>query len=296
MADLVPSLIESTRRHLMGQHQPQMNRLATAVSSDTQDTITFEFAVEGVSPGSIIAINDELMYVWSRDKGSLQAIVQRGVLGTTAAASHALGSLIEVNPRFPTFIIRDELKREIRSWHPRLYAVVTKELTVEVHKRAVDLDSVPADFFHILEILRQPRATRDSWYRVRGRAEHNLNTADFPSGSALFLDDPVEISTRIRVTYARPFDLSSFDDSTDLVTDVLLAPEHFDIASYGAAWRLVSTREIKRTDTDAQGEPRDAQEVPPGHILQTARQLKALRDERIAEENRLLVHRWGVRK
>ena len=273
-----------------------MNRLATAVSSDDQDTITFEFAVEGVSPGSIIAINDELMYVWSRSKGSLQAVVQRGVLGTEPALSHAVGSLIEVNPRFPQASIRDELLREIRSWHPRLYAVVTKELTVEVHKRAVDLDTVPTDFFHVLEILREPRAMRDSWYRVRGRAEHNLNTVDFPSGSALFLDDPVEKGTRLRFTYARPFDLTEFGDDTDLEADVGLSAAHFDIAVYGATWRLVSTREVKRTDTDAQGEPRDAQEVPPGHILQTARQLKALRDERIAEENRLLVHNWGVRK
>lgn len=294
MADPVSSLVESTRRHLLGQHRPQMNRLDSAISTVGQSTVTFEFDAEGITKGSIISIDDELMYVWSRDKGTLQAVVQRGVLGTTAA-THAVGALVEVNPRFPTSVIRDELQREIRSWHPRLFAVVTKELTVEIAKRAVDLDSVPGDFFHVLDILRQPRALSDSWVRVRGRAAHNLNTADFPSGSALFLDDPVEASTRIRVTYARPFDLSAFDDNTDLVADVLLEPAYFDIATYGAAWRLVSTREIKRTDSDAQGEPRDAQEVPPGHILQTARQLKALRDERIAEEHRLLVHRWGVR-
>lgn len=293
MASSVSSLIESTRRHLMGQHRPQMNRLKVA-ANDSQTTISFEFAIEGVVGGALIGVDDELMYVWSRDKGTLQAVVQRGVLGTEKS-THDVGALIEVNPRFPTAVIRDELQREIRSWHPRLFAVVTKELTVGTGNRAVNLDSVPGNFFHVLEILRQPRDTRDSWYRVRGRAEHNLNTTDFPSGSALFLDEPVEASTRIRFTYARPFDLESFDDDVDLEEDVLLSPAYYDIATYGAAWRLVSTREIKRTDGDAQGEPRDAQEVPPGHILQTARQLKTLRDERIAEENRLLKHLWGVR-
>ena len=294
MATVRDSLLEPTRRILAGMHRAQLNRLDAAIT-DTQDTVTLDFDTKGIVPSTVLAVDDELMYVWSLS-GTNQVVVQRGHNGSVAV-EHLAGALVEINPRFSQLDVRNEIRNEIRAWHPHLYAVVTKELTVASQKRAADLNaSVSKDFFHVLRTVREPRTGRDSWFPVHARAEHDMNTTDFPSGTAVFLDDPVEKAARIRVTYATRFNTDTLDDETDLEEDILLAPSQFDIVPFGVAWRVVSTREVRRTDTEAQGEPRDAQEVPPGHIIQTARQLKNMRDERIRDESIALRHRWGVRK
>jgi hypothetical protein len=132
-------------------------------------------------------------------------------------------------------------------------------------------------------VLRSPRANANTWIPVGWRAERNMDVADYPSGSALFLDTEGEIALDLRVTFMRPYEVSAFDDTVDL--DVIgLAPTQVDIAVLGALWRLVITREIKRNFIEAQGDPRSAQEVPPGAIANSGRVTKALRDERLREE------------
>jgi len=68
-----------------------------------------------------------------------------------------------------------------------------------------------------------------------------------------------------------------------------------DCLRYGAAWRMMSHREVKRTFTEGQGEPRNAEETPPGHITQIAEQMRRMRNERMAEEARRLAAEYPWR-
>jgi hypothetical protein len=285
----VGAMIEDTRGHLYGFQKAQLNRLLDPMDT-VIGTVGLEFTVDLVARNSVVCVDDELMYVWSTSGSSLT--VQRGYLGTTAAP-HAVGSLVEINPRFATPQIRNELRKEIASWQPRIFKVIEEEISVGTNTRTLDLENAPADFLHVLRVRRASAGGELTPRRVDFRVERLYG--DYASGAALILTETVALATTLSVLYAVPFDLSDFSDDVNLVADVGVPDSALDIPSVGAAWRLLSTREIPRTNIDTAPEPRVAADVPAGHIIQAARQLKALRDERIGDEGRLLLHRYGVR-
>lgn len=282
MASTVADVIASSQRHLLGMHRGLMDRLGGGGINSVVTDVTVEFGGSGISEGSYLGIDDELMYVWVWDTAQKKATVQRGMFGTTPAA-HAVGALIEVDPRFFRAAIRDEIGKEINSWYPRLFRATTVSLPVLSSSRAVDTSSL--DILHILDVTRDA-PVGGTTKGVRYRWDRGIES--------LILEDYTE-GTNLSVTYATTFDTSSLADGVDLVATAGLTDDMIDIIPTGVAWRLLVTREIGRTETDSQAEPRDAQEVPPGHIIQTGRELKRMRDERIAESARLLQHRWGVR-
>jgi hypothetical protein len=189
--------------------------------------------------------------------------------------------MVEVNPRFPKFLIRRALKDEVRSWGRKLYA--TQSATLTPTSRAVNLNGVD-EFFHVLAVEASPRSGSDMWYPVKFRTVSQMDTVDFASGRAILLEHELDTGQRLRVTIARPFELDAFADSTDLQVNVGLAASMLDIPPLGAAWRLMAGREVMRTAVEGQGQPRNAAEVPPGHNIQTAQALKELRDARLNEE------------
>jgi hypothetical protein len=290
----VSSVIEDTRRHLTGSHRVELNRLQTTLDSD-DTSVVLEFAVDGVTRGSFIAIEDETMFVWNVDPSTKTAIVQRAQQGTTAAA-HTSGAVIEVNPRFSIPAIRSAIKSEIRSWGPRLYQVFSDTVTAAADTRGYDLTDF-GNFYNILEVHCEDRDDSLAWTRVKDwRLIRNAPTADFASGNAIIL--PASYSTpqpTINVTVAAPFDVdTAFANATDLVDAVGIAPEMADIAAIGAAWRLLSTQESGRTSLQDQSEPADYANVPPDFIGRAAQRLKIIRDARIDDESSKLRARYPM--
>ena len=277
--DTVGDLVQDVRRQLFGMQRPEYNVLAAPID-DHQVTFSLGIDPVNVSVGSLLALDDELVYVFKVTGTTVT--VHRAMLGSDAAA-HAGDILVEVNPQFSDIIIRDALRAEIVGWAPRVAAIATYPLSVISGARDVDLEGVPADFVEILEVLRSPRAAQNSWIPIGFRVERNMDLLDFPSGSALFLDNEGEKQIDLRVTVLEPFDVSAFGDPVELA-DVGMAPSQHDIAVLGALWRLVISREVKRNFIEAQGDPRSAQEVPAGAIANSGRVLKVLRDERLREE------------
>lgn len=288
----VAALIEETRGHLMGAHTVQLNRLSGAMDA-SQSSVAMEFDTSFIARGSTLCIDDEIMYVWALNASTRTATVQRGYLGTTAT-THADDALVESNPRFPTPMIRAELKKEIASWNQRIWTTTEVAIAVATSTRTVNLTNAPADFLHVLRV-RTPTTDTDLAPRnLDFRVERGYG--DYASGTALILSSVLTEATTVSVLYATPFDLDPFTDAVDLVTDIGVPQSALDIPPLGAAWRLLSTREVSRTNIESAPEPRVAQDVPPGHIIQTARQLKAIRDERIGDEGRLLLHKYGIRR
>jgi len=283
----VADLVQDTRRRMSGMHRSEFNQLQSNIT-DTQTQFNVIYAIGGIGAGSYIAIGDELIYVLGAVGSTKQLTVLRGQLGTSQT-THNANDQIEVNPRFPPFEIRATLTREIDSWPSSLYRTASATLTMGADDRTVDMTGL-TPFRRVLEVLHQPRTGADYWITMPSwRVQRNMDTTDYASGAALFLPNFVGVSSgrSLRVTVAQAFDTSDMSDAVD-TDDIGLTAEMLDIPTYGAAWRMLSTREIKRTFTEAQGEPRFAEEVPPGHMSQTALSLKTIRDQRIAEEARRL--------
>jgi hypothetical protein len=287
MAETIATLIGRTRRHLMAMHRPEFNQVGSAIAAiDT--SLTFARQMKGLAPGSRVAIDDEIIYVYETNTNVLSADCERGDLGSVAAA-HTVGTRVEVNPRFPQLAIRDALREEIQSWPVGLYRTGAIDVTISALSGKADITALPTDWTMILNVLKKPSTTGvqfdDRTYKIKFRVERDLATADFASGTGLFLDTTQAIgSNAYRVIYARPFDVTNMTDTANTGTDLGLEDTLLDIASLGAAWRLISTREIYRTFAESQGETRRAEEVPPMYATQAAAGLQKIRDKRIAEE------------
>ena len=84
--------------------------------------------------------------------------------------------------------------------------------------------------------------------------------------------------------------------TTNLITDCGLEQFMTDIPPYGAAWRLVSGKEVLRNALEAQGEARQASDIPAGAVLRSASVLEQFRDKRLDEAGDILLSRHGWRR
>lgn len=294
----VADLIQETRRHLVGDSRFEFNKLNGSLDGST-DQVVCEFDLAGIVPGSYICIEDELMYVWSVDTGTKTATVERGVLGSTAT-THADNLLVEVNPRFDRFTIKEKLKQEILSWPSEVYAVDTVDINAAEEYWAQGIDLGVSSITHILQVRHKPDTIQDTnlsnysqnWPTVKFWDLVFNPPSDMAANHGLVINERVPTGT-IHVVYAKPFDVSTFDDATDVEVAVGLATSQIDIASIGAAWRLMTTREIARTDMRARRLSRDEDGVPPNFISNVTERLKQVRDKRIGEEMQRLRHKYG---
>jgi hypothetical protein len=285
----VADLIESTRRHLFTSYRAEFNFLTDTITA-AATTLALDISpLTGVGRGTVLGIGDELLFV--KSVSTQTCTVARGWQGTTAAA-HTSGATVEINPRFPNAIIRDAIRDEIRSWGNQLYRVDSYPITATTDT-AYDLPIDP--FIQVLDVRRSSTAD-ERWKRVTlYEVDRHANTTSFPSGCALQIQQDIPTGSTIQVTYSAPFDLTYIEDGIEAVEDIGLAESMLDIPPYGAAWRLLSTREVPRTFADAQPEARRSEEVPPGHNDRTAAGLKRIRDQRLAEETSRLIAKTAVR-
>lgn len=294
----VSQLIERTRRHLLGLHSVPLNKLNLAVGA-TDETLTFSFPLSTIDEQAYLALEDEIVYVWSVDRSNDTAVVSRGKYGTTAVA-HTINAEVETPNRFIRPAIRDALQEEIRAWPDDLFQPKSLELSVGQNTGMVDLGLTDSSFNFVLDVLREPLSGSlygaDKWVPVEFFVHRLMNVSDFASGTALGLRLSARESTRLRVVYGAPFTLGTFADSSDVVTGLGLSRTVLDIAPLGASARLLIGREIQRTDTEAMVEPRLAEQVPGTLITQTATALRRLADRRIGDEIRRLRTRYPVRR
>jgi hypothetical protein len=119
---------------------------------------------------------------------------------------------------------------------------------------------------------------------------------DFPSGYGLRIYDAPLPGRSIRVQYKAPFTALGTTLSADVSTTTGLHAEALDIPPLGAVVRLVAPREVRRSFSDTQPEPRQAADSPPGTSRNAAGGLLALRNQRITEERVRLQARYPTLK
>lgn len=278
-------LLAATERHLLGGTREQRNKLsASALVGDT--TLSFTYDLAGIKAGSRLSIGTETVYVWDVSDSAKTATVERGWEGSTATA-HSSGAVVTVNPRFTRAeifqAINDDLA-DLSSPVNGLFRVRTVDITYNSSKAGYDFSNT--GLIDVIEIRWKQSGSSAYWPTIRRgdyQISRNMATTEFASGTALFITDQAQNGLPLRVRYKATFSsLAALTDDVEAVTG-LHAAAH-DLPPIGAALRLMAGREVKRNFTEAQGDTRRAEEVPPGAVEASWRGLARLRQSRIADE------------
>ena len=278
----IGNLIDELAAYLSAGTLGQLNELDGAVTDDAT-TIKFKHRTNMPAPGSWLGVGLEVMYVWDTQPGASTATVRRG-MGGSNALEHSSGTIVELHPRFSRFQLMRTLQQEIAGWPPSLYALHAVTLNVSSSTNVFDFADIE-DSSRILEAAFWPTsgAPRDLPFTriMRHQDEGNLE-----SGVGIVLSQSVGPGT-VRVVFSTGFDLGDWTEVTT-ASSIGLTESMLDIPVIGGAARLMLAREAPRSDTYAQGQARLAEEVPPGSILQNARELERMTDKRLAREARRL--------
>jgi hypothetical protein len=285
------ALINRVSRQLLSGTIEERNKLATTVTSaDTSIVMSYDLA--GLRAGSVFEIDSELMYIWVAESGSKTLTVERGYLGTTAAA-HTAGALAILNPRFPQQQLLDSFNQELddlSSPSNGLFRVVTASVDYNGADRQVNLTSATT----IIDLIDVRLRYLASDYPVlRGvRLSRDLPTSDFASGFALTFDE-VSMAGTLRVRYKAPFVRAS-TTSSDIQSVCLMPINMEDIVEMGVMARMLSVREVKRNFIESQGDTRRSDEVPAGSISNSVTNILRIRRDRIIAEASKLARQYPL--
>ncbi len=279
--------IDDTRDMLLSGYVEELLLLASNISSTTGTAIEITGAGDsGIVPGVIIEINMEAMYVTAVAGSTVNVI--RGYGGSTAT-THTASDICRVSPKFPTYRIFDALNNDLRdltSPDNGIFEMKSlQSITYNAAKQGYDLTGLTSEEVQSIYSItyadpvsveaREPNIRK--WDLKRDRA-----TGSFASGMALVLYQDAFPGKKLNVSYKSPLTLLTSTLSTKASTG--LVNTAYDLPPLGAAVALLVSTPVRREFIDAQGSSRRAEEVPPGAISASIRDLFARRDNRIAAE------------
>ena len=285
------ALLDRVARQLLSGTIEERNKLATAVDSSTT-SVVLSYELGALRAGAVFEIDSELCYVWEATTGNKTLVVERGYAGTTAA-SHSVGAIVTINPRFPKQQMLDALNQDIddlSSPANGLFRVVTQDVSYNGSDRQVNLTSA-SSVIDLIDV--RLRYLADDFPVIRRvRLARDLPTADFASGFALTFDESVMAGT-LRVRYKAPY--TRVAALTDNIQSVAYVPVNMeDILELGVMSRMLSMREVKRNFIESQGDTRRADEVPPGAMRDSFSNILRLRRDRIVAEAARLARQYPL--
>lgn len=244
--------------------------------------LTFQVTETGIVSRGIAEIEDELVWVSSVNASNVTlSSWGRGFRGTTAAA-HAAGAIVNYKPTWPRSSVARAVNDAINGVYPALYAVANTEFTPTVTKWQYEL---PANTERVLAVEQRVTAI-DQWVRLRSwDVVHKANTTDFATGVSLRLSLAAPTGT-VRVWYAtRPLGLTN---PSDAFTASGLPASCRDVITLGAAARMIPWLDIGRLPVQAVEADALAQPRPLGTAIQGAREIRALYQARLLEEQKAM--------
>jgi hypothetical protein len=285
------ALLDRVNRQLLSGTIEERNKLATTVSSsDASFVMTYDLG--GLRAGTVFEIDSELVYVWEATSGSKSVTVERGYMGTTAAA-HTAGAIVTLNPRFPKAQMLEALNQDIDDMSSPLnglFRVVSTDVDYNGADRQINLTGATS-IIDLLDVRLRYLATDYPVIR-KVRLQRDLPTSDFASGFALVFDESVMAGT-LRVRYKAPFvRVSTISDSLQSVANIPVTME--DILEMGVMSRMLSMREVKRNFIESQGDTRRSDEVPPGAMRDSFSNILRLRRDRIIAEAAKLARQYPL--
>lgn len=293
MSNTVQDWIDATRFRLQSDRQDQLNKLSAAYTAGS-GTLSFSFPTTGIRAGAVISVGTNTFYVWEVNNSLNTATVEGGWDNTTDI-NIASGAIVRVQPRFTDAQILRALNDDINdlcSPHIGLFQTGTAELNYDANLVGYDLGSAPG-LVSIIELRIEGIGYMKDWPRVPNHKYRILKGAPFgdggfESGNALFLYNGVGATngSPVHITYRKAFTPVSTAHSAKSATG--MPSTAWDLPPMGAAISLMAGREIKRSFTESQGDPRRAAEVSNGASAGAVNSLRQLRSDRIAAEKQRL--------
>tara|TARA_R100001079_G_scaffold110114_1_gene84597 strand:+ start:272 stop:1282 length:1011 start_codon:yes stop_codon:yes gene_type:complete len=127
-----------------------LSSAATTLSFDA-DLLTQE-EEDVMDAGTILEIDQELLYCTGLDTTNNVVTVVRGVRGTTAD-SHDVGAIVKIAPSFTRLAVFEAVKDQINNLFPTLFAVETKELSSSTGYTLIGSHDAPGDGNYLVSIL-----------------------------------------------------------------------------------------------------------------------------------------------
>ena len=287
------TLVNMTRRRLLSDLREEYDNLvsnvpANATSLNLQNGSGL--ALGSIRAGSLLEVDYELYFVTSTPVSIGAISVIPGYYGSPSTA-HAAGAVVTVNPRVPRNDLIDAINEDIDDLSAPangLYRMLECTLVYNPVRIGYDLPGVKASqVLEIFEVRNQDYGPAQAWPLLAPRKyklERNADPVQFPSGISLKFYGAGYPGRPIRVQYKAAFNSNLANPSDDVTLLTGLHPEAHDIPTLGAAIRLVEYRDIKRSFSEAQSEPRRAQEVPVGASMTSLKGLLDRRTKRIEAE------------
>jgi len=283
--------IDQTRDMLLSGYVEDLDIVTTVSVGPTDPTMVVQGVSSSIVKGVVIEVNAELMYVTSITSTTVSMI--RGYAGSTAA-THVANDIVRVSPKFPTHRIISSLNDDLSDISSPAHGMFQMLTTTFIYNGGVagyDLDTGANVVDSVYEVTHaavgilanEPEII--SW-----RLKRNRDTDSFASGNALILYDGAVPGRTVRVLYKSS--LTPITNAATPLADVGLATTAYDLPPLGAAMALMTTRPIRREFLDAQGTSRMAEEVPPGAISASFRDLIGRRQARLEAETARLVAQY----
>jgi len=235
------------------------SRLDGAMSDTTGTSVVYEtglFSSEEenlLGNGALIEIDQELMLVTSANTSTRTLTVARGYAGTTAA-THADKTNIFINPTFPRKSVFDAVSDNIVRLYPSLYNVTTTNVVANT-----TYQEVPASTVEVLTSYVQNASgnqyTSAGIELLRDFPPSSTNTAvqfyNTTNGKTVHLV--------VKRKFVRPT-----DETSDLETVCLIAPEYEQIIMVGAVADIMGATDIDASTQEFITEKLAAESYPVG--------------------------------
>ena len=282
----VQKWIDETRDMLLSGYVEELLQLASDASSSATSVFVTGADNSGIVAGVVIEIDLEAMYVTSVT--GTQVNVIRGY-GNSDPAGHTAGDVVRISPKFPAYRIFDALNDELRDLSSPDNGIFQmkslQSITYNAAKQGYDLTGLTNEEVQSIYSItyadpvvveaREPAIRK--WDLKRDRA-----TSSFASGMALVLYQDAFPGKKLNISYKSP--LTAITATSNANSTTGLQNTAFDLPPLGAALALMSTTPIRREFIDAQGSHRRAEEVPPGAISASMRDLRLRKEMRVASE------------
>ncbi len=285
-------LVTTIQRRALSDLREENTYLGAAITDTTSTTFNLAAGqtLGSIQSGASIQIDYETMFVMGAVAPTGPITVIRGYSDSTAA-THAANAVINVNPRFPVVDIVRAINEDIDDLSAPtngLFQMLEVTLTFIPVIQGYDLTGLTnSEVMELWEVRAWEYGPTNKFPIIppsKWKIQRNADTSIFPSGMSLVLDQGGFPGRPLRVQYKAPYTtpLVAANDNVQTVTG--LQPTAHDIPVLGAPARLMQFRELKRSFSEAQGEPRRAQEVPVGSSLTASKGLLQYREMRIAAE------------
>lgn len=249
----------------------------------------------GISPG-FIEMDTELIYVQSVNQATNELTVPswgRGQQGSNEQI-HFAGAKVTIAPAWPETRIFSTINEVITGLGDQLFAVFVDETNVVDPVRYAY--PLPAATRRVLSVRVKDFTIPGAWVEVhRWRLDYKADTADFPTGVAIEIQDYMPAGQTIKIVYAAEPQPLSGVPTQDFATATGLPASAAAAVALGTGAILIESLELTRLRQTTVEQQERSVSVLAGSATNASKYLYGLYQERLSRERAKLLTRYPPR-